>query len=642
MEALATERPSAPRRPAVLAALLFALTLGLYWRTGSFGFLNFDDDTYVTENEHVRAGLSLESARWAFTSTEAANWHPLTWLSHQLDVELFGLDAGAHHRTNALLHALDAALLLLALAALTGAPARSALVAAFFAWHPLRVESVAWVAERKDLLSAGFAFALLLVWAGYARRGGAARYALALLLYALGLLAKPMGVTLPFVLLLLDAWPLDRVGAGRPGAPPDAAGHPRARCIARSWGALVLEKLPFLALAAFSSVITWRVQHAGGALAGLEGLALDARVANALQAYGTYLAKTLVPTGLSVFHLHPAFLEPERAPWTGAVLAALALLLVVSLALLRVRRRAPFALVGWLWFLGTLVPVVGLVQVGLQAWAERYSYLPSIGLFVALVWGVHQLARTPRARTLALACAAGALLASAAASSVRLGAWRDSRTLFERALLVDEADPIAHNNLGEALEQAGDLRGARRHYARALVLRADLAQVRVNLARAQLRLGRAGEARAELERALADEPELARAHADLGLLLARLEQDTEALAHLRRARELLPEDEEVRDMLAWVLATTPAQAAPAEALALVEAPCARPDADPGTLETGAAALARLGRFTEALAWQARALELRPGTTTRERLELYRAQRAFVRQVRTPTPPSERP
>jgi tetratricopeptide (TPR) repeat protein len=620
------------RRPAALAALLFALVLALYWRTRAFEFLNYDDDVYVTANEGVRGGLSLSSVRWAFASTHAANWHPLTWLSHQLDVELFGLDPGAHHRTSALLHALAAALLFLALTALTGARGKSALAAALFALHPLRVESVAWVAERKDLLAACCAFGCLWAYALYARSGCAGRYALSLALFALGLLAKPMVVTLPCVLLLLDVWPLGRTthprassaSSSEPARPVERR-RPRRR--------LVLEKLPFLALSAASSYVTLRVQRAGGAFETLDAVGLGARIANAIEAYGWTLAKTLWPSGLCVFHPHPSLAVPPRAAWTPTVLLALGALLAVTLAVVLLRRRAPHALVGWLWFLGMLVPVSGILQVGLQAWAERYAYLPSVGLALALVWGADALAWTKRARAAWLALAGLALLGLALASWRQIGVWRDSRTLFEHALSVAESD-VAHVNLGRALEEAGDLAGAERHYARARELRPSLAGARVNLARVFRRQGRLAEAVAELEEALAREPDLAPARAELGWLLTELGRDAEALPHLRRAVELEPSDLALQNNLAWVLATSRTCAAPAEAHALAQRLVRDTrGAQPGFLETLAAALARLGRFEEATQVQARALERVPPqhrAPLEQRLALYRAGQAFVR------------
>jgi protein O-mannosyl-transferase len=591
MSAPPNEPRTLPRWP--VALLLFALTLALYWRSTGFAFLNYDDDVYVTANDGVRAGLSLDGLRWAFTTGHAANWHPLTWLSHQLDVELFGLEAGAHHRTNAVLHALNAALAFLALAALTGRRVESALAAAFFAWHPLRVESVAWVAERKDLLAASFALACLWAWAGYARRGGAGRHALALVLFTLGLLAKPMLVTLPCVLVLLEAWPLRRW-------PP-------------RWRALA----PFFALAAASAVVTLLVQRAGGALGPLAGLSLSARAANAVHAAGLYTLKSLVPTGLAAIHPHPGLLEPAPPAWNAAVLGAGLGLGALTALLVAARRRAPFALVGWLWFLGMLVPVLGLVSVGLAGWAERYTYLPSLGLALSLVWSAAELARSSGARRGLTALALVALAGLAFASTRRLEAWRDSRTIFESALAVEEANPVAHVNLARALEDAGDLAGADRHLARALELGPLLAGARVNRARVLERLGRLDDARHELELALASEPDLGAAHAALGWSLAVAGRDAEAVPHLARALELsagAPRAERFarRNDLAWVLATSRTSADPTTALALAEELCrATKDSQAAFLETRAAALARLGRYDEAVRWQARALALVP-------------------------------
>ena len=600
------------RRPRVLAALLFALTLALYWRTGEFSFLNYDDDVYVTQNAGVRGGLSWDGARWAFTTGHAANWHPLTWLSHQLDVELSGLDAGAHHRTNAVLHALNAALCLLALSALTGASVRSALAAAFFALHPLRVESVAWVAERKDLLAGSCAFACLWLYARYARAGGRARYAACLGTFAVGLLAKPMLVTLPCVLLLLDVWPLRRVRV--------------------SYGVL-REKLPFFLLAGVSALVTLLVQRAGGAFGSADAIGFEARLANALHAGGLYVWKTLVPAGLCAYHPHPALAEPPLGPWSAGAWGGLALLLALSALAARLRRRVPYAIVGWLWFVGMLVPVSGLVQVGLQGWAERYSYLPSVGLGIALVWAASELAERARLRTAGVALALVLLAALALASHRQTGAWRDSRTLFEHAVLVDES-AVAHVNLGRALEESGDVGGAGEHYARALELRPSLSGARVNLARVRKAQGRRDEARAELERALADDPALGPAHAELGLLLSELGEDAAAVLHMRRAVELDPTDPALQNVLAWVLATSRTQARPEEALALAKRLCEHTRySQAGFLESLAAAEARLGRFEEAIEHQTRALERVP-SVHRARLEevlaLYRSGRPFLK------------
>jgi len=606
------------RRPFLLAGLLFALTLALYWRTGEFAFLNYDDDVYVTQNPAVRGGLTWQGVGWAFTTGHAANWHPLTWLSHQLDVELFGLDAGAHHRTSAVLHALNAALCLLALSALTGASGRSALVAAFFALHPLRVESVAWVAERKDLLAASCAFACLWIYAGYARAGGRARYLACLGTFALGLSAKPMLVTLPFVLLLLDVWPLRRLGLFPRPAPP--------------YGVL-REKLPFFLLAGISALVTLLVQRAGGAFGSADAIGLMARVANAFRAGGIYVWKTFVPTGLCAYHPHPALAEPPLGPWSAGAWAGLALFLLVSALVAGLRRRAPYALVGWLWFVGMLVPVSGLVQVGLQGWAERYSYMPSLGLGIALVWGAGELVEKTRARAAGIVSGLLLLAALAFASHRQVTAWRDSRTLFEHALRVDES-AVAHVNLGRALEESGDVAGAGEHYARALELRPSLDGARVNLARAWRAQGRTDEAREQLERALAGDPGLGPAHAELGLLLSELGDDAAAVLHMRRAVELDPTDPALQNILAWVLATSRTEARPEEALAIAQRLCEHTRyAQAGFLESLAAAQARLGRFDRAVEFQSLALEKVPAAH-RARLgkvlELYRAGQPFLK------------
>jgi Tfp pilus assembly protein PilF len=600
--------------PRWIALALALLTLGLYARTTAFSFVDYDDDVYVSANPHVARGLSAENLRWAFTSGHAANWHPLTWLSHQLDVELHGLEPGGHHLTNALLHALNAALVFAWLHGLTGARWPCALAAAFFAWHPLRVEAVAWVSERKELLTAALGLASLLAWTGWARTRRPARYAASLGLFALGLLAKPMLVTLPCALLLLDAWPFARLRRG---------GRARA----------VLEKLPFFALAGLSSLVTWRVQDAGGALSPTEVLGLEERLANSVRAAGIYLGKTLVPSGLAAFHPHPSLLRPPRPNLAPEVFVALAALLAVSAACLRLRRRAPGLLVGWLWFLGTLVPVIGLVQVGGQGWAERYTYLPSIGLAGSGACGLALLAARRGARAPAVFLSLCALAACGLASARQIETWRDSRTLFTHAVRVDESG-VMHANLGRVLENAGARGEAEQHYRRALELTPATGAVRVALARLLRGRGRSEEARAELERAVTEMPDLAAAQADLGWMLTLIGRDAEALPHLRAAVALSPGDASYANVLAWTLATSRTAAAPAEALALAEALCALgEEPDPSHAATRAAALARLGRSAEAARWQTFAIARAPAVQREEltrRLELYRSGQAFLK------------
>ncbi|HWR98000.1 MAG TPA: tetratricopeptide repeat protein [Candidatus Methanoperedens sp.] len=484
--------------PLFAVLLLLALTAAVYSPVTGFDFVNFDDDRYVTRNEAVRGGLSARGVSWALTDLGSGNWHPLTWLSHLTDVELFGLDAGGHHAVSLLLHLANTALLFAALRALTGAPWPSAAAAALFALHPLHVESVAWVSERKDVLSALFWMLGLLAYARYARRPSPARYAWVAAALALGLAAKAMLVTLPLVLLLLDWWPLGRLraaGSG-PGAPSPAAA---AR-------ALFLEKIPLLLLSGLAGAITLAAQRGVPLLVPLEVRETAARVSNALWGYLWYLGKTLWPSSLAVYYPFPA----GGPPLGKTVLAAL-VLAAVTLLVLRGRRSRPALAVGWLWFLVVLAPVIGLIQAGNQAVADRYTYLPLIGLFLAAAWGVGDPRRrwpAPRAVTAALsAVTLAAVAALALASSLQVRHWRNSRTLFERAVEVTPAHPVTLNNLANALTAEGRDEEAIALYRRALLIRPD-AIVHANLGAALLRVGRLGEARESLREALARDPRL--------------------------------------------------------------------------------------------------------------------------------------
>jgi tetratricopeptide (TPR) repeat protein len=431
--------PALPRRPAALvAAGLVALTVAVYLPVRRHAFIGYDDIPYVTGNPMVQQGPTAESLRWAFTAFTWGNWHPLTWVSHMVDVRLFGSWAGGHHLTSLALHAANAALLFLALRRMTGALWPSAAAAALFAVHPLRVESVAWVAERKDVLSALFWMLALLAWAGYVRRPRPARYLAVAAALAAALLAKPMAVTLPFVLLLLDFWPLGRwrrPAAGAPGAPAPLL--------------LALEKVPLLLLAGASSVVTLLAQHSGHAVRSFDQYSVGLRVANALVAYVRYLGMTVRPVDLILFHPY------APVPAWEAALAAAALLAASALAVLAARSR-PFLLTGWLWYLGTLVPVIGLVQVGGQALADRYTYLPLVGVFVAASWGAAGLARRgPAARGTVAAAAAAAIAACALLTRAQLAHWRDDATMYRHILAVDPSNYLALNNLGSELLKQG-------------------------------------------------------------------------------------------------------------------------------------------------------------------------------------------
>jgi hypothetical protein len=405
----------------------------------------------VVSNPHVRAGITLPGLAWALTANVASNWHPLTMLSHMLDCQLFGLDPAGHHGTSLLLHLANVLLLFAVLWRMTGAAGRGAMVAALFAVHPTHVESVAWIAERKDVLSTLLWILAMGAWARYARHPSLGRYLLVALLMALGLAAKPMVVTLPFALLLLDVWPLERLALG--------------------WKRLIAEKLPLLALSVASSLVTLHYQQ--GSLAAPGVVPGSLRAANALVSYADYLGKIFLPRNLAVFYPIP----PAIPAWKIAG-AALLLILLTVFALWRVRRE-PWLLTGWLWFLGTLVPVIGLVQVGRQAMADRYTYIPSIGLFLALVWGAAELGKKHRA-VLAMA-AVVLILALAAVTRVQIGYWSDSVTLYRHALAVTSDNYLAHLGLAKALAGEKDWTGAAEQYQAALALRPRMIEARAGL-----------------------------------------------------------------------------------------------------------------------------------------------------------------
>ncbi len=571
-----------------LGALLFLAVLGVFLPALRHEFITYDDPAYVVNEPHVNTGLSWDNFRWAWTSFEHSNWHPLTWLSHQLDCTLFGLQPWGHHLTNSLLHAASALVLFVWLRRANGFVWRSLAVAALFGLHPLRVESVAWIAERKDVLSVFLGMLTLWAYVAYAQRratkgpraGGL--YAVALTLFALGLTAKPMLVTLPCVLLLLDLWPLRRADLAAP----------------RTWLGLVAEKLPFFALAVVSCVLTAKAQAAGGAVKTLEDFTLWGRAANALLAYAQYLGKLFWPAKLAV--LYPNF--GEQPPAGQLVLAGALLLTLTAGALFALRRGRPWALVGWLWFLGTLVPVIGFVQVGGQTMADRYSYLPSIGVLLALVWlvaeGSHRLPR----RTLLLGAAAGvALLVCIVLTSLQLRLWQNSVTLFRHTIAVTENNWMAHYNLSvaygkssttayEAREEFRKMAAilaafAERYNQRGLALqrkpgrgtealaafekairiKGDEPAPRLNLGRALRRIpGREEEAVAHLRAVLRFDPENGEALLELGRTLAALPgQLDEGIKQLRLALLTLPETAEVRSALASALARDPRRRAAA-------------------------------------------------------------------------------
>jgi tetratricopeptide (TPR) repeat protein len=586
------DRP--PRAPWLWKALLLGALAAAYAGVLQLGYLNYDDDQYVTANTVVRGGLTWAGARWAFATFHSFNWHPLTWLSLMLDTSLLGLEPGPRHAMNLALHAANALLLAAALERLTGARGRSVAVAALFALHPVNVEPVAWLSARKDLLAALCFLLGLLAYARYAERRSAGSAAACLAAFCAGLLCKPVLVTFPFVLLLLDAWPL-----GRLDVPPGRRGAAALR--------LVAEKLPLFVLAAAASVVFFEAQRRGGAVVALEAIPLAPRVANAAVAYVGYLAALAWPAGLAVHYpFRDLLAEPGGAARVAACAAVLA---AVSVGAVRARRARPYLLVGWLWYLGMLVPMIGIVQLGAQASADRYLYLPAIGVFVAAVWGAAELAaRAPRLR-LAAALAPVAVFAVLTARQVPV--WRDSETLFSHALAVTRENGRAHLQLGGALLDRGDADAAYPHLVEALRIEPGSLHARNNLATARAKRGELGAAIEEYRALLRLRPDWPTLHNNLGVALGDAGLYEEAVAAFREALRLDPSHANARANLARALGGG------AEAADAIEPLRDAVRRDPGSAELWHALAMRLrsqGRADEALEALHEATERLPDAT----------------------------
>ncbi|HTS62619.1 MAG TPA: tetratricopeptide repeat protein [Candidatus Acidoferrales bacterium] len=517
------KQPHGPRAGLWIGVLLALAVFLVYSPVLQFEFVTYDDPDYVTANAHVQAGLTPQGAVWALRSSFAGNWFPLTWLSHMLDCQIFGVDSGWHHFTSVLIHALTTVLLFLFLERITGARWRSALVAFLFALHPLHVESVAWVAERKDVLSALFWVAALWSYTAYAFRPGRGRYVLTLLLFCLGAMAKPMVVTLPAVLLLLDWWPLQR-------------------------GTRVLEKIPFFAVSIALSVVTYLVHQNVGATAASDLIPLQVRLQNSLVSYVVYVLQMLWPSDLAVFYPYPQ-------PWGVLLVPALvagAVLVAVTALTLRAFPRRPYVAFGWLWYLVTLVPVIGLVQAGAQARADRYTYVPMIGLSIALVWGASgALERWPRLR---LALAAAACCACVVLTSMQLRYWRDSTALYGRAIAVTRENYLARFNLALLLDARGDTSQAVQEPQETVRIRPYFAVAHAELGQLLAKQGRNEEAVRALRTALRLRPGSADAHLRLGSVLGALGRNEEAAAECSRALQLEPENADAHYDLGIALA----------------------------------------------------------------------------------------
>ncbi len=523
------------RRTLLFCLLLTVAVLVAYNPVTQNGFLRYDDDRYVVDNPQVKAGLTWATVKWAFTTYELANWHPLTWLSHALDCELFGLKPAGHHYMNVLLHAVNAILLFLLLQSATGCSGRSLMVAALFALHPINVESVAWTAERKNVLSMLFFLLALYAYLWYARRPALGRYAAVAGCFALALLSKPQVITFPFLLLLWDYWPLCRIGTPMVAEPVEQRGN------ARRWssGGLVLEKLPLLLLSAGSAVVTMKAQKAGGAVKNLSEYSLLLRLETAVVSYVRYLGKAFWPTKLVGLYPHPSKLYPA---WQ--VGAALILLVAITVLVLRAREQRYLA-VGWFWFLGTLVPMIGLVQVGLQAMADRYAYLSFVGLFLMLTWRVADWAKARQisARWLAIP-ALGCLVALGTLTYRQVGYWHDTSSFWLRTLALTRDNYVAEANLGEFLFNQGRSDEAAAHFRAALAIRPDGLIANLNLGAYEDRRGNLPAAIEHYQMVVdhaGDVGMRSTAYGSLGFVYRQMGQSVKAKQYFETALQLAPD-----------------------------------------------------------------------------------------------------
>jgi tetratricopeptide (TPR) repeat protein len=522
----------------LIGAGLAVVTLAIYAQVAGHQFITLDDDVYIKDNPMVNRGVTLSRIAWAFTTFHQANWHPLTWISHMIDSQVFGMNAGGHLLVNALIHVANTSLLFWFLLRTTHARWPSALVAALFALHPLHVESVAWAAERKDTLSTFFGLLSLIAYARYAEAPSRKWYAWTAIALLLGLMAKPVLVTWPFVMLLLDYWPFRRFQAS----------EERDR-----WSAfrgIVLEKIPLFAIAAASCVITFIAQARGGTVRTFADAPVTLRLSNALVSYAKYLLLTFWPNDLAVYYPF----APAGIPLWQIVGAALLLIGITAFCISQGKIR-PYLIVGWLWFVGTLIPVIGLVQVGGQTMADRYFYIPSIGLFIAIVFGVANIAQTRRvARAFSVATIAVVLLVLATLTNAQLHRWRDSATLFQHTLAVTPPNFPMEYNLAHVLGGQGKYDEAAAHFQNALQIKPDFFDGLLNMGVTRAQQGQIGEAIEYYQRAIAVQPDSAKAHAELGVALARQNRMEAALDELNKASDLAPNDADVHTNLGLVLA----------------------------------------------------------------------------------------
>jgi tetratricopeptide (TPR) repeat protein len=511
-------------RTFLISLLLVAATVAVFWQVGSHDFTGLDDGIYVTQNRHVVEGLTREGIAWAFSRRTVGLWHPLTWLSLMLDSQIYGRNPTGFHFTNLGFHLANVLLLFFVLFRMTGAELKSAFVAALFALHPLHVESVAWITERKDVLSTFFWFLTIWAYLKYFERGALKWYGIALLFFAMGLLSKPMLVTLPFVLLLLDYWPLCRIGKN----------------LTCSKSQLFLEKIPFFVLAVIVSIIAIFEQQEIVGLIPLQAMSFWGRAANGLVSYVKYIEMMFCPRNMSIFYPF------EHVPPLWETLGSAVFIAVISILVLRYIRKMPWLGVGWLWYLGTLIPVLGLVQVGSHAMADRYTYVPFIGLFIAIVWSVpgflpNRWLNRYQYNCLLSCVGIGLLVTLATVSWFQTRYWKDDITLFEHALAVNPNNVLAHNVLGNTLVSYGKINEAIDHYLEALRILPNQADTHLNLGLAFGKQGKLQEAIVEFNQALRANPNFAEAHSSLGVALAMEGKYQDAIAHYLQALRISPD-----------------------------------------------------------------------------------------------------
>lgn len=535
------EETSSVGREILICLTLFVGSVALYWQVTAYGYVNFDDPEYVANNVFVKQGISKETIAWAFQTTTTANWHPLTWISYFLDAHFFGSTPGVHHLINLLFHATNVVLLFIIFRRMTAETWPSAIISALFALHPLHVESVVWISERKDVLSTLFWMLTIWCYAGYSTHKDIKRYLAALIFFSLGLMAKPMLVTLPCILLLLDYWPLHRLSFFPEKTDP-------TKTSLSSIFLLIREKIPFFAITIASSVVTFMVQKSAGAVKSLDFIPLSLRLANALNSYIGYLKKIIWPYPLAVFYPYPSYY-----PWWKTI-GSLLLLIAISYVAFYNMKRHPYLLVGWLWYVGSLIPVIGIIQVGSQAMADRYTYVPAIGIFLAFVWAGNELFQKWHVNKAAVVTAT--LLVFAALSAVtwvQKTYWKDSITLFRHAIAVTTDNYLAHSNLASTYAQSREFDKAIWHYLEALRAKPDYAMAHNNLGLALDHKGLHADAVQQYSEALRLKPDYAEAYNNLGSALAKQGNWNEAIKNYRKAIELRPHYAEAHNNLATVL-----------------------------------------------------------------------------------------